>query len=264
MDTVTLDHTTIPSTTVDTGKTPEPAVEAVVEAVVETPVADTPAPDAAVEAEAEKVKVDGVQKRINELTRKAREAERERDYYKSLASPSAQDNSGEPDPANFDDDAAYLRAVAKHEAREAAKAAVLEQSQATSEQRANEARQAAWQERESIAKASISDYDAVIAASADVPVSRHLGDAIMESEQGPQLVYHLAKNPALAAQLNGMSAMRVGIEIGRLEATLAAPAVKSPSRAPAPPSTLQIGNAIVRDPASMSTAEYMAWRAAGN
>lgn len=231
---------------------PEPVVE--VEAVPTPPASDTAAlvdtaeTDAPEEGEGDeqardekgKFKGDGVQKRIDELTRARREAEREVKYWRGVATQTAQvDDGDEPSSDQFADNDGNLdtRAYAKAVAQWAAKQAVAETQRQQASTSAETARQAVWLAREAEAKATIADYDAVVPTST-VPVKPHVVDALMDSEAGPALVYHLAKNPAVAERLNGMSPLRAAIELGRLETTLTAPAVKAPSNAPAPISPL--------------------------
>jgi preprotein translocase subunit SecA len=47
-----------------------------------------------------------------------------------------------------------------------------------------------------------------------------LTDAILTSDRGPEVAYHLAKNPALAERLNRLSPIAAAREIGRIEAAL--------------------------------------------
>jgi hypothetical protein len=54
----------------------------------------------------------------------------------------------------------------------------------------------AWNTRQAATKAELADYDAVIAAGANLVVSNQVRDAIVESDVGPKILYHLAKNPA--------------------------------------------------------------------
>lgn len=249
---------------------PEPIVE--VEAVT------TPAEEAAVvpetdeaktegEGEAEtdeqarddkgRFKGDGVQKRIDELTRARREAERKAEYWQGIATQTAPEAPAErPTRDQFADQDDYVEALAEWKAEEAV-ARVQQQSAAHA---ADNARQSAWQAREAEAKAVIPDYDAVVPTST-VPVKPHVVDALMDSDAGPALVYHLAKNPDVAARLNAMTPTRAAIELGRLETTLTAPAVKAPSNAPAPitPITPQAsGRAVDLSRASMD--DYIAER----
>lgn len=74
-----------------------------------------------------------------------------------------------------------------------------------------------WTERQTAAKAEIADYDAAIAAAAEFVVSNEVRDAIIESEQGPWILHHLAKNPSTVADLAKMSKEGALRLIGKLE-----------------------------------------------
>ena len=88
----------------------------------------------------------------------------------------------------------------------------------------------------------------------------------MESDRGPELAYHFAKNPDVLVNLNGMSPTQAAREIGKLEATL--PTVKAPvvpskklSTTPAPANAnVTQGRATQPSLASASMDEYMAQR----
>lgn len=127
----------------------------------------------------------------------------------------------------------------------------------------------AWTERQTATKADLPDYDAVIAAGANLVVSNQVRDAILESEQGPQILYHLAKNPDLVEELKRVSVASALRRIGRLEAQLEKPAPASTtpakpaaavteiSRAPAPISPLKGGdNASTAGPSVDSNGQY--------
>jgi hypothetical protein len=250
---------------------PEPIVE--VEAAKPTPADETAAPVETAEAdtadedqgegdeqtrdEKGRFKGDGVQKRIDELTRARREAERKAEYWQGIATQTAQEAPAEkPSRDQFADPDDYVEALAEWKAEQAV--AKVQQQQAA--QTADIARQAAWQAREAQAKASIPDYDAVVPVST-VPISGHVVDALMDADAGPALAYHLAKNPDVAARLNAMSPTRAAIELGRLETSLTAPAVKAPSNAPAPitPINSQASGRTV-DLSKVSMDDYVAER----
>ncbi len=248
---------------------PEPAVE--VEAVTTPPVEEaTDAPetaetDAPEESEGDETprdekgrfKGDGVQKRIDELTRARREAERQVEYWRGVATQTAPvEAADKPSRDQYADQDDYVEALAEWKAEQA----VTRVQQQQAAQSAEHARQAAWAAREAEAKATMPDYDAVVPTST-VPVKPHVVDALMDSEAGPALVYYLAKNPAVAERLNGMSPMRAAIELGRLETTLTAPAVKAPSNAPAPinPLNAQPSGRVV-DLSKVSMDDYVAER----
>jgi hypothetical protein len=94
-----------------------------------------------------------------------------------------------------------------------------------------------------------------------------MAQAIEESEIGPRLVYHLGKNRALAQKLAGMTPVKAGIEIARIEAQLVAEASKPKQRvsnAPEPVTTVSARGSPddgYRD--NMTPSEFNAWRAKG-
>ncbi len=150
-----------------------------------------------------------------------------------------------------------------------------QEAQKQSEAREAEIRAKSWKSNvEAVAK-ELPDYNEVINNATEVTLSDQARDAILESDAGPKILYHLAKNPEVAAELGKMSVAKMLREIGKLEATLggpAKPATKSApassvaeiSRAPAPIEPLNGGGAAVirltgsdEVPANLS---YEAWK----
>lgn len=213
----------------------------------------------------EKGRFKGVQPRIDELTRARREAEREAAYWKQVAAgqaqPSAQAAPQKPTADQFDDYGAYVEALTDWKADQA----VAKRMEQDSTRKVAETRTQTFAERQTAARAVMPDYDEVVGSS-DTPISAHVGEAIMESERGPDLAYHFAKNPDVLLRLNGMSPTQAAREIGKLEATLptkTAPAAPSKklSTTPAPASTVNSqGRATKPALASASMEEYMAQR----
>lgn len=119
----------------------------------------------------------------------------------------------------------------------------------------------------------IPDYDAVVSA-ADIQIPNHLAAFIQDSEIGPKIGYHLAKNPEVLDRLLQMKPIKAIAEIGKLEASLSAPAEKAQqkpepkveakpvekSRAPEPIAPLSGNSAPVhkdlRDMSTRETIEY--------
>lgn len=230
-----------------------PPVEEVVEAV-ET--AETESEEQARDDKG-RFKGDGVQKRIDELTRARREAERQAEYWQGVATQTAPEAQGDkPSRDDYAEQDDYIEALTEWKAEQAVTRVQREQAA----QSANHARQSAWEAREAQTKASIPDYDAVVPVST-VPIKPHVVELLMESDMGPSLAYHLAKNPDVAAKLNNMSERRAGIELGILQTTLTAPAVKVPSNAPTPitPITPQASGRTV-DLSKASMEDYIAER----
>ena len=211
-----------------------------------------------------------IQKRMDELTRRAHENEREAAYWRARANPEkVEAPAPKPVAKDFESYDEYTEALtdwkAKAAVAEALKARDSETAQ-SAEQRAQQAKAETFAERMQHAKTSIADFDSVVAG-ADVPVAKHVEEAILESEKGPELLYHLAKHPELAERLSGMSVREADREIGRIEASLGtskpAPVTKPASNAPAPmrPTGRNAATSVTNDPAKMSHEEYRAWRA---
>lgn len=225
------------------------------------PVAATPAPapsateeegDATEELDAAGQPKKPIQPRINELVRKRHEAEREAAYWRGVATSGgakpAQAPAAAPAPApepprpvasNFQTYDEYVDALTDWKVEKALKPALagvnksIEERSATQTKAQQEAElQTNWQKRQDATKAVIKDYDEVVANS-DLPIAKHVGDLLIESEHGPALAYKLAKDPALADKLNKMTPTAAAMHIGRLEAAFE-PAADSPAQADAP------------------------------
>lgn len=93
--------------------------------------------------------------------------------------------------------------------------------------------EANWKERRDKAAAEIPDF-AEFAESDKVTISEPMGFAIKTADNGPQIAYHLGKNPTEAARIAALPLGMQIFEMGKLAATLAIPARPAVSRAPAP------------------------------
>lgn len=110
------------------------------------------------------------------------------------------------------------------------------------------------------------DYDLVISNPALPPLAPNTARLIIKSEQGPDLAYHLAKNPDLATRIARMDTEQQAMAIGRLEAQLTATPVTKPNlqkrtvtQAPPPPKPVSSGASIVtKTIAEMSMDEFVA------
>jgi hypothetical protein len=180
-----------------------------------------------------KFKKNGVQSRIDELTRKARDAERRANYYEGLATQPAQnsaEDAAKPTADQFDDYAEFVEALTDWKvaqktqtlAKDAAKGVVQHE------------REANYKERLAETKAAITDFEEVMEKAKDMQIADYVGEAVFDSERGPEIFYHLAQHPEVAERLNGLSPMKAAMEIGKIEAQLSAPAAKRTSQAPAP------------------------------
>lgn len=219
----------------------------------------------------------GVQRRIDRAVRQRYEAEArakvaeerlqalERDRYvpQQQQNRQSQDNS-EPTIDKFENFDEYVAAKASwiaqkqiHEVLTAREQAQLERQQAQERDKFV----STWTERIAKATAEIPDFEDVIAAS-DVPMSENMRAAIMDSDVGTLVAYHLAKNPEEARKIASMTPLGQIRALGRIEAKLEAgqtPATVS-SNAPPPPKTVGGRSSVNRDPDKMSVDEWLKWR----
>lgn len=211
----------------------------------------------------------GVQKRIDELTRKAHDAAREAKYWREQYAAkqeevSSKDVTTKPARTEFANDDAYLEALTEWKVDQK----VQRYNQQTHAERANEAqtrhdttRFELYQQR--VAESELPDYQKVVGES-DVPAAPHVLESILDSENGPTLAYHLAKNPDVAQQLNEMTPLQAAREIGLLEAQLAQPRIEkrttnkvTTSKAPEPITPVRGGNGqFQKAPEAMTDTEW--------
>jgi hypothetical protein len=208
-----------------------------VEQVAEPEAATEEPPEDEREHQEEVKKNPKLQKRFSELTekRKAAEAkaaaaevqarmereareriERERNELKAKYEPPKSDTLGpKPDPQQFQDVNEYSQALEEWTTEKV----TLEREKAEFEARVTAHRQQiakSWAERQAATRIEIADYDAKIAAST-VSVSNAVQEAIIESEVGPKILYHLAEHPDFAEKLGKMTITSALREIGKLE-----------------------------------------------
>jgi chromosome segregation ATPase len=248
------------------GLATEPAAEAVVETTPTEPVAEVQQSEPEAEPpktteETEKKPNPKLEKRFSELTKQRelarQEAERERQRASELEErlraletknqPAPQvDQDREPQPSDFTDAFEYARALAKY----AADNAMKNRDKIEAERKASEERQRlneSWQTKLEKVKSEMPDYEEMVASS-DVVVSDQVRDAILESDVGPRILYHLAENPEVAEKISKMSLVKALTEIGKIEARFEKPPEVKPvvtrSNAPAPISPIRGGSNV--------------------
>lgn len=205
-----------------------------------------------------------------EAETEARILREERDTLRAkLDAQSKPQGTEEPKRENFDSDDAFLKAFIRHEAR----AEVAERSksdreaqqgreQQTQAQQGTEKVAKDWGERETAFQAATKDYEAVVGPFVDDELqsfSKPARMAIVESEVGPALLYHLAQNPDEADRIAKLSPVRQAAELGKLEAKVSMPA-KRTTNAPPPAAHTSGGKTATTDLARMSQEEYEAHR----
>jgi len=222
--------------------------------------------------------------RFSELTKQREQAradaQRERDAREALEARLAALEQGQaprqalvadakPTPDQFTDAFEYAEALAEFSAERALK----ERDRQDLERKAQEQQAKVvqtWTKRLEAAKAEIDDFDEMVASS-DVVVPNHIRDAILESDVGPQILYHLASNQDQARTFNDLTPAQALRAIGKLEAKFEKSETSKPersvvkSKAPAPINPIKSSNATA-DNLVNSKGEfhgtYAAWKAA--
>jgi hypothetical protein len=236
--------------------TPE-AVETNAEATTAQPeaeAADSATADDAGEAIEEPVKkVPWFQKRIDEVTAKKYEAEREAAYWRGIAEasrtqPAEQQQVQVPD--RWEDPEGYDKWL------------IQQAANAAREEMSNQQKVRSYEERETALRASKPDYDQV-ARDPTLPVTQSMAQVIWDSEKGPELLYHLGQNRSEAQRIAGLPSHLQAKELGRIEASLAAPPPQNRTVTPPPPppkTVAGISAGINKSPDDMSMAEYVVWQ----
>jgi hypothetical protein len=232
-----------------------------------------------------------LEKRFSELTKARKQAEenaakalaekealeaRLREYEeRSAPQQKVEDPIGaEPRADQFDDAFEYAKALAEWSAEKA----LYERDQQEAVRRAEEERSKVlktWSEKLAKAKPNLADFDEVI-ESTQVVVSNEVRDAIIESDVGPEILYHLASLDAEEAEkFQNLPVHKALREIGRLEAKYEKQAiveekpvskpVTQKSKAPAPLSPIKATGSAMETPIGSDGefhGSYQAWKAA--
>lgn len=220
-------------------------------------------------AEPERSKESEVQERINKLTKRyydERRAAQAKDEEIAKLRRQLEDAPKEREPVktleDFDFDQgkyiAYLEDRNEKRATEAAKK-VAEQFQKDAQGRENFAR---FLERERKFAETVDDYHEAVNPDR-WPCSQVMAAEIHQSDVGPQMTYHLAKNPDVALEIAQLSDAQAVRRMVILEAEMKASRIKPKmvSEAPPPPPKIPAGDpAIEKDPSEMTDAEFAKWR----
>lgn len=247
------------------------------------PEGDSPAPGAD-DKKPDAEQDDPVKQAERKLSRRQRAYQRERDLRvaaetetKLLREQAASRESSrqsqepvEPKRENFESYEAYLEARSDWRADQKVTEALKKDREATqAKEQATQIPEAqrkaaqAWMERETAFKALTKDYDEVVGDFADSPewaaFSGEAKRAAIESDVGPQLLYHLASNPEEAERIAALAPRKQIVELDALEAKLPK-AGKKASAAPPPASVPKGGNTAEGFREDMSQKDYEARR----
>lgn len=178
------------------------------------------------------------EKRIDQLTAQLRQRERE---LEEIQSKSSNPPEKAPRREDFEDYESYIEAKAEHKAIEAAEKRLAEADAKAKERDARaqeENTQRSFAEaRENVMEKGVEaypDFEAVT-TNENLSITPVMADALLASEKGHELWYHLGKNPELADRIAEMHPVHQLMELGRIEATLTG---RKASAAPKPTTTL--------------------------
>lgn len=166
-----------------------------------------------------------------------------------------------PKRETFDDPQAYDEALIEWSSRRASTAAATEarKESIAAQQKAEQTRiQSEWGEKVAKVADKYPDFEDV-AYSAEVPVTFAMSNAILLADNGPDLAYHLGKNPEVAKRIAALNPVQQAMEMGKLSVSL----LEKPSVSRAPPPVRPIGTraaAAAKSPDEMSMEEYAARR----
>lgn len=174
--------------------------------------------------------------------------------------------SDAPKREQFETYEEFIRAEARHyakiEAREEAKREREESRKSDEQTRAKSEQdrvQRDWNAKCDKARDAVEDFDEVCAESEAV-VTQAMSSAILESDHGALIAYHLAKNPAEAERISKLPPSKQAAAIVALEEKVTKPA-KRPSSAPEPINPVgQKGKEVEKDPSQMTDKEFADWR----
>ena len=195
---------------------------------------------------------DAVQKRIDEITKSRRTAERERDFekeqrrlekeradkleeelqqLKSKVDPAA---SGKPQKADFEDVEDYVEALTAWKVEQALRAKTEEVKKVEVEAKVKQEKFEVYEELDEALSRGRLKYDDFneVALNKEVKITPELVETILDSEIAEDVMYYLGKNPEEAADLSKLSPRRAAREVTKIEAKLLAEA-NTDKRAPA-------------------------------
>ena len=221
----------------------------------------------------------GVQKRLDELTKEKYEWKREADYWREAATKDSRAaetqkadtdeklGNGKPKSEDFEDYNDYVEALTDWKTEDKFRKLSETREQESKQLSERQAIQEQFNSSVETSKGKHPDFEDVISSAQGVPCSQDMLGAIMDSPEGAEVMYFLAKNPAEATRISKLSPMGQIREIGKIESRLAVP-TKTPepkriTQTGEPVKTVSGAGVTERDPGKMSMEEYAAWRQTG-
>lgn len=191
----------------------------------------------------------GFQRRIDKLNARISAREQELEYWKSQAlkqgaseekpkNVESKPNDGRPVADDFENHSDYLEALIDWKAEQKIKERDLKQKKEQAESEQEKLVREHAERVQSFSK-EVEDFQEVLSEVDDVPVSLTFQELILASENGPKLMYELAKNREEFERINKLSPLAAARELGKFEAKISKstevkPEIKKTTKAPNP------------------------------
>lgn len=221
----------------------------------------------------------GFQRRIDKLNARNSAKDAEIEHWKQMALKSAGEPKpepvetkpvveGKPDPENFETHAEYVEALTDWKIEQREKSA-KEQARKVELETEHEKTLKSHTERVKSFADKTEDFNDVLEAVDHIPVSVTVQEIILSSENGPELMYELAKNKDEYARICKLPPIAAARELGKLESRLSPKASeekkteepKKITKAPQPIAPVgSKGGGVQKTPESMNQQEYETWR----
>lgn len=207
-------------------------------------------PEDSTEEEQPRKKKSGFQRRVEKLNARIRERDEVLELYKKELEelkalvkdkpeekPIVKVDSNEPKEDDYDTYESYINARVQYEARRIIQQEKESERKLSAKQEQQKVYESHWERVQAFADKT-PDYNEVFADAGDVQLSVALESEIVNSENGPELLYNLAKDPERLEKLSRMAPVAMARELGRLEAELLKPKTETKvvkTKAPPPP-----------------------------
>jgi DNA repair exonuclease SbcCD ATPase subunit len=211
-------------------------------------------------------KGDRLQKRFDQLTSKIKDLEAKLAEKPVEAKTEVAKSTGSDKPKleNFDSLEDFQEALTDWKLDQREKQAETKRAEESAKKEAGQ-RAKTFKERIEAAQSKYSDFDEVVLENSVQPTVAMV-DAMLDSELGAEIAYHLGQNTAEIKRISGLSPARQAVEIGKLEAALEAKTTPKKVVAKAPPPPKPLGGraqASIGDIGKMPLSQYRALREAG-
>jgi hypothetical protein len=213
----------------------------------------------------------GVQKRIDRAVREQYKARAEADQLRkrlealeSSNKPKPETDDKAPSIDQYDNLDEYVAAKAKYIASQEINNALTEREKRQAAERDSKLQSETvenWNKKVAAVTEELPDYYEVIEEASHLPMSDAMREAILTSDIGPKIAYHLATHTDDAIAISEMSPIAAIRALTRLEDKLSSTAAKT-SAATAPITPVGQKAKVSKSPSDMTDSEFAKWRLA--